>query len=75
MSSPDFQHLRLSMVKDVAVVEIPHQGPAGPDTGAELSAELALVAAQEWRRPAAAGQLPPSHLHQQHGLRGPVQDW
>ena len=50
MSSPDFQHLRLSMVKDVAVVEIRTRDLQGPMLARELSAELALVTAQEWAR-------------------------
>ena len=39
MSSPDFQHLRLSMVKDVAVVEIHDEaaGPAAPSAGLRVS--------------------------------------
>jgi len=48
MSSPDFQHLRLSMVNDVAVVEIRTRDLQGPMLAQELSAELALVTAQEW---------------------------
>jgi anti-sigma B factor antagonist len=50
MSSPDFQHLRLSMVKDVAVVEIRTRDLQGPMLAQELSTELALVTAQEWAR-------------------------
>jgi anti-sigma B factor antagonist len=50
MSSPDFQHLRLSMVKDVAVAEIRTRDLQGPIRARELSAELALVTAQEWAR-------------------------
>jgi anti-sigma B factor antagonist len=48
MSSPDFQHLRLSMVKDVAVVEIRTRDLQGPTLARELSAELARVTDQEW---------------------------
>ena len=50
MSSPDFQHLRLSMVKDVAVVEIRTRDLQGPMLAQELGTELALVTAQEWAR-------------------------
>ena len=50
MSSPNFQHLRLSMVKDVAVVEIRTRDLEGPMLARELSTELALVTAQEWAR-------------------------
>ena len=50
MSSPDFQHLRLSMVKDVAVVEIRTRDLQGPMLAQELGTELALVTSQEWAR-------------------------
>jgi anti-anti-sigma factor len=50
MSSPGFQHLRLSMVNDVAVVEIRTKDIHGPEIAQELGAELALVSAQEWAR-------------------------
>jgi anti-anti-sigma factor len=48
MPSPDFQHLRLSMVKDVAVVEIRTKDLQGPMLAQELSTELGLVTAQQW---------------------------
>ena len=50
MSSPNFQHLQLSMVNDVAVVEIRTRDLQGPTLAQELGTELALVAAQEWAR-------------------------
>ena len=50
MSSPDFQHLSLSMVKDVTVVEIRTKDLQGPMLAQELGTELALVTAQEWAR-------------------------
>ena len=50
MPRPDFRHLRLSMVKDVAVVEIRTRDLQGPMLAQELGTELALVAAQEWAR-------------------------
>jgi anti-anti-sigma factor len=50
MSSPDFQHLRLSMIKDVAVVEIRTKDIHSPQLAQELGAELALVTAQDWAR-------------------------
>ena len=50
MPTPDFQHLRLSMVKDVAVVEIRTRDLQGPMLAQELSAELAGDPAQEWAR-------------------------
>ena len=50
MPDPDFQHIRFSMVKDVAVVEIRTQEVYGITLAQELAAELALVTAQEWAR-------------------------
>ena len=50
MSDAGFQHLRLSMVKDVAVVEIRTQDIQGPQLAQELGTELALVIAQDWAR-------------------------
>ena len=48
MPGADFQHLRLSMVKDVAVVEIRTKDLQGPILAQELGTELAQVVAQEW---------------------------
>ena len=50
MADASFQHLRLSMVKDVAVVEIRTQDIQGPQLAQELGTELALVTAQDWAR-------------------------
>jgi anti-anti-sigma factor len=50
MNEADFQHIQLSMVKDVAVVEIRTKNMHGPTLAQELGAELALVTAQEWAR-------------------------
>ena len=50
MADASFQHLRLSMVKDVAVVEIRTQDIQGPQLAQELGTELALVIAQDWAR-------------------------
>jgi anti-anti-sigma factor len=50
MSDPQFQHLRLSMVKDVAVVEICTKELQGLQLAQELGHELALVMAQDWAR-------------------------
>ena len=50
MPDADFQHLRLSMVKDVAIVEIRTRDLQGPALAHELGAELTLVAAQDWAR-------------------------
>jgi anti-anti-sigma factor len=50
MPDADFQHIRVSMVKDVAVVEIRTKELHGPTQAQELGDELALVTAQEWAR-------------------------
>ena len=50
MAIADFQHLRLSMVKDVAVVEILTKDIHGPQLAQELGHELAVVTAQDWAR-------------------------
>jgi anti-anti-sigma factor len=50
MADADFQHLRLSMVKDVAVVEIRTRDVQGPQLAQELGHELAAVMAQDWAK-------------------------
>ena len=50
MADADFQHLQLSMVKDVAVVEIRTKDIQGPQLAQELGHELALVMAQDWAK-------------------------
>jgi anti-sigma B factor antagonist len=50
MPDADFQHIRLSMVKDVAVVEIRTKEVHGTKPAQELGAELAIVTGQEWAR-------------------------
>ena len=50
MANPDFQHLRLSMVKDVAVVEIRTKEIHSPQLAQELGHELATVTAQDWAK-------------------------
>jgi anti-sigma B factor antagonist len=50
MADADFQHLKLSMVKDVAVVEIRTKDIQGPQLAQELGHELALVMAQDWAK-------------------------
>jgi anti-sigma B factor antagonist len=50
MADADFQHIRVSMVKDVAVVEIRTKELHGPTQAQELGAELAMVTAQEWAK-------------------------
>jgi anti-anti-sigma regulatory factor len=50
MTTPNFQHVRLSMVGDVALVEIRTRDLQGPKAGKELGSELAMVLAQDWAR-------------------------
>jgi anti-sigma B factor antagonist len=50
MAHADFQHLRLSMVNDVAVIEIHTKDINGPLLAQELSHELAMVTAQDWAK-------------------------
>ncbi len=48
MPDADFQHIHVSMVKDVAVVEIRTKEVHGTKPAQELGAALALVTAQDW---------------------------
>ena len=50
MTDAEFQHLRLSMAEDVAVVEIRTVDIHGPQLAQELGHELAVVTAQDWAR-------------------------
>ena len=50
MTDAEFQHLRLSMVKDVAVVEIRTKDVHGPQLAQELGHELEVVTAQDWAK-------------------------
>jgi anti-sigma B factor antagonist len=45
-----FQHLRLSMLGNVALVEVHTKDFQGPKAGKELGYELATVLAQDWAR-------------------------
>lgn len=49
-STSDFQHLRLSRVKDIVVVEIISKDLQGPAAAREFGAELSLVSAQDWAK-------------------------
>jgi anti-sigma B factor antagonist len=49
-STPEFQHLKLSRVYDVVVVEIVSKDLQGPAAARELGAELSLVSAQDWAK-------------------------
>jgi anti-anti-sigma factor len=48
MSNPEFEFIRMSMVGDVAVVEVLAKELRFPNQAQELSDELGLVVAQEW---------------------------
>lgn len=50
MSSPDFRHIRLSMIKDVVLVEVTSKDLQGPELAQQLGAELTTVAGQEWAK-------------------------
>ncbi len=49
-STPEFQHLKLSRVGDVVVVEIISKDLRGPEAAQELGRELSLVVAQDWAK-------------------------
>jgi anti-anti-sigma factor len=46
----DFQHLRVTRVKDIVCVEIISKDLQGPQAARELGAELSLVSTQEWAK-------------------------
>ena len=48
MSNPEFQHIRLSMAKDIALVEITTKDLQGPKLAKELGSELGQVIRQDW---------------------------
>jgi anti-anti-sigma factor len=50
MANPQFEHISMCMVKDVALVEILTKDLQGPKLAQELGAELGQVAAQEWSK-------------------------
>jgi anti-anti-sigma factor len=50
MSSVDFQHIKTSMVGDVAVVQVLAKELRFPPQAKELGDELALIAGQEWAK-------------------------
>jgi anti-anti-sigma factor len=50
MSAGDLQHLSLSRVDDVVIVEITTKSIQGPVSAQELGAELRRVAAQDWAK-------------------------
>jgi anti-sigma B factor antagonist len=50
MSTPEFEHIRLSMVGDVVLIEVTTKDIQGPKLAQELGTELAQVSAQEWAK-------------------------
>jgi anti-anti-sigma factor len=50
MSELEFAHIAVSMVKDVAVVEIQIREVHQPKLAEELGTELAMVATQDWAK-------------------------
>jgi len=50
MTGTDFQHLRLSMVDDVVLVEILTRELIGPEHAEELGNELWKVTGQDWAK-------------------------
>ena len=50
MPTPQFQHIQLSTVKDVTLVEIVSKDLQGPKAAQELGAELTQVIAQDWAK-------------------------
>ena len=50
MSNPDFEHIRLSTVGDVTLIEVMTKDIQGPKMAQELGTELAQVTVQEWAK-------------------------
>jgi anti-sigma B factor antagonist len=50
MSKPDFEHIRLSTVDDVTLIEVITKDIQGPKMAQELGTELAQVSGQEWAK-------------------------
>ena len=50
MSTPEFEHFRLSMVGDVVLIELTTKDIQGPKLAQELGTELAQVSTQEWAK-------------------------
>jgi anti-sigma B factor antagonist len=49
-ATPEFQHLKLSRVNDVVIVEIISKDLASPAAARELGTELAVISAQDWAK-------------------------
>jgi len=50
MTTFEFEHIKLSMVGDVVLIELITKDITGPKLAQELGAELAHVGAQEWAK-------------------------
>ncbi len=51
MPTPDFQHIRMSMLADeIVLIEILTKDLQGPRNAQELGTELAMVIAQDWAK-------------------------
>jgi anti-sigma B factor antagonist len=50
MTKPEFEHIRLSMVGNVVLIELITKDIQGPKLAQELGAELAHVGAQDWAK-------------------------
>jgi anti-anti-sigma factor len=50
MANPDLQHVRLSMVGDVALVEVLTKELVGPALAQEFGFELTRIANQDWAK-------------------------
>jgi anti-sigma B factor antagonist len=50
MTTHEFEHIKLSMVGDVVLIELITKDIQGPKLAQELGGELAQVSAQEWAK-------------------------
>ncbi len=50
MATPEFEHIKLSMVGDVVLIELTTKNIQGPALAQALGTELAHVSAQEWAK-------------------------
>ncbi len=49
-AEPEFNHLKLSRVNDIVVVEVISKDLQGPAAARELGSELSLVSGQDWAK-------------------------
>jgi anti-sigma B factor antagonist len=50
MSTPEFEHISLSMVGEVVLIEVITKNIQGPKLAQELGTELSQVTAQDWAK-------------------------